>query len=325
MATGLALDDVVELHDSGPGHPECAARVGAIRRSLQRGGWVERCCKLEGRKPVLADLTAVHREPYLELVERETRLGCRQLSTGDTMIGKASWKVAQAATGMVLAAVDEVMRGRLDNAFCVVRPPGHHASAAAGMGFCILNHVAIAARYAQRTFGVERVAIVDWDVHHGNGTQDIFYEDGSVHYFSTHQAPWYPGTGWPEETGRGKGQGSTLNVPVLAGSGMEEVGAAFRNRWVPAMRDFAPDLILVSAGFDARKGDPLGGLLLEDENFWELTARVMDVAEKVCSHRVVSMLEGGYHLAGLASAAAAHLAALLGMPVGEPRGESDLG
>lgn len=312
MATGLVLDDVVLRHDSGPGHPESAGRIESIREELRRTGLRERCVGLEWRSAGWADLNLVHTEEYLRLAEREIRGGRRQLSTGDTPICEASWEAAKAATGMALAAVDQVMGGVLDNAFSVARPPGHHASSGAGMGFCIFNHVAIAARHAQKKFGVERVAIVDWDVHHGNGTQDIFYEDGSVHYFSTHQAPWYPGTGWPDETGRGKGRGATLNVPFPAGAGMAEIGPAFRDRWTMAMRDFSPGLILISAGFDARRGDPLGGLLLEDADFRELTARVMDVAEKVCGHRVVSLLEGGYHLAGLASAAAAHLEALLG-------------
>jgi acetoin utilization deacetylase AcuC-like enzyme len=313
MATGLALDDVVEHHDSGPNHPESPARVAAIRGAFQRAGLVERCTKIQWHNAARADLAAVHTENYVDLVEREIGLGRSHLSTGDTPIGKGSWEAALAAAGMAMGAVEQVAKGKLENAFCVVRPPGHHASPVRGMGFCIFNNVAVAARYAQRKFGLERVAIVDWDVHHGNGTQDIFYEDGRVHFFSTHQAPWYPGTGWPDETGRGKGLGKILNVPLPAGSGMAEVGSAFRNRWVPAMRDFAPDLILISAGFDGRKGDPLGGFLLEDGDFRELTAMVLDVAGKYCGHRVVSVLEGGYQLAGLASAAVAHLQALMGI------------
>ena len=313
MATGLAFDDVVEHHDSGPGHPESPARVAAIRGAFQKAGLTERCARVEWRNATRADLLAAHTVDYVDLAEREIGLGRNHLSTGDTPIGKESWAAALAASGMALGAVDQVAGGKLDNAFCVVRPPGHHASSARGMGFCIFNNVAVAARYAQRKFGLKRVAIVDWDVHHGNGTQDIFYEDGTVHFFSTHQAPWYPGTGWPDETGRGKGTGKILNVPLPAGSGMAEVGSAFRNRWVPAMRDFAPELILISAGFDGRKGDPLGGFLLEDADFRELTAIVMDVAGKHCGHRVVSVLEGGYQLAGLASAAVAHLQVLMGI------------
>lgn len=313
MATGLALDELVEQHDSGLGHPESAQRIVAIRQGFHSAELVKRCTQVERRQPALADYSAVHAEAYVQLVEREIASGRRQLSTGDTPVAKGSWEAARAATGMVLGAVDQVMKGGIDNAFCAVRPPGHHASPARGMGFCIFNHVAVAARYAQRQFGLERVAIVDWDVHHGNGTQDVFYEDGSVHYFSTHQAPWYPGTGWPDETGRGKGVGSTLNIPLPAGSGSHELAAAFRT-WAAAMRDFAPDLILISAGFDGRQGDPLGGFLLDDEDFRELTARVMAVAEKSCSNRVVSVLEGGYNLQGVAKAATAHVEALMGLP-----------
>lgn len=318
MATGLALDEVVQEHDAGFGHPESAERIAAIREEVRKRGLEKRCLKVGWREPERADLAAAHTDSYLRLVEAEIAAGRRQLSTGDTTMGKGSWQAARAATGMVLNAIDQVMAGTIENAFCVVRPPGHHASAAKGMGFCLINHVAVAARYAQKKHGVERVAIADWDVHHGNGTQDIFYEDGSVHYFSTHQSPWYPGTGRPDERGRGKGLGATLNVPFPAGADIDDVGSAFRERWRDAMRDFAPDLILISAGFDARKGDPLGGFLLEDRDFRELTSLVMEVAEKACAHRVVSVLEGGYNLAGLASASAAHLEALLGSSLPEP-------
>jgi acetoin utilization deacetylase AcuC-like enzyme len=203
-----------------------------------------------------------------------------------------------------------VVKGVAKTAFCVIRPPGHHANAVKGMGFCVLNNVAIAARYARRRLGIERVLIVDWDVHHGNGTQDIFYEDGSVFVFNTHQAPWYPGTGAANETGAGEGKGTTLNCPFPAGSGREEILGAFEKQLVPAMEKFRPELVMISAGFDSREGDPLGNFRLTDKDFADLTKLVRGIAEKSAGGRVVSMMEGGYNLVGLASAATAHVQAL---------------
>jgi len=210
--------------------------------------------------------------------------------------------------------VDAVVEGRAQNAFCVVRPPGHHANADRGMGFCIFNNVALAARYAQRRHGLERVLIADWDVHHGNGTQDIFYADGSVFFFSTHQHPWYPGTGSAEETGEGAGRRTTLNCPFPAGSGRAEILGAFQQKLLPAARNFKPDLVLISAGFDSRAGDPLGGFTLSDGDFADLTALLLEIAGSYAGGRLVSVLEGGYSLEGLAAAAEAHVKALVTSP-----------
>ncbi len=203
------------------------------------------------------------------------------------------------------------MEGKANNAFCIVRPPGHHASAARGMGFCLFNNIAIAARYAQHKYGVERVAIADWDVHHGNGTQDIFYQDGSVFFFSTHQSPWYPGTGDARETGEGAGKGCTLNCPFPAGAGKDQILGIFHARFAAKMDEFKPDLLLISAGFDSRKGDPLGGFLLTDGDFSELTTVMRGIADKHAHGRLVSILEGGYNLAGLTQAVYAHAHSLL--------------
>jgi len=228
------------------------------------------------------------------------------LSTGDTALGKHADRVARAAVGGVLAAVDAVMMRQVKNAFVASRPPGHHATASRGMGFCLYNGVAIGARYARKLYGLDRVLIVDWDVHHGNGTQDIFYDDPSVFFFSTHQAPWYPGTGASDETGAGAGKGRTMNCPFPAGAGRREIVGAFRKQLMPAATAFAPGLVLISAGFDSREGDPLGRFRLRDEDYVELTEMLMDLA----GGRVVSVLEGGYNPDGLACAALAHLRAL---------------
>jgi len=230
------------------------------------------------------------------------------LSTGDTEIGPRSLEVARRAAGGVLNAIDAVAAGALKNAFCVVRPPGHHATPGRGMGFCIFNNIAVAARYAQNKHGIKRVLIADWDVHHGNGTQDCFYTDGSVFFFSTHQAPWYPGTGAAQETGEGAGKGTTLNCPFPAGSGAEKILGAFRTRLVPAMKEFKPELVLLSAGFDSRAGDPLGRFQLSDDDFTALTDTMLEIAGHSAGGRLVSVLEGGYSLTGLAAAASAHVA-----------------
>ncbi|MDF1814473.1 MAG: histone deacetylase, partial [Verrucomicrobiales bacterium] len=220
--------------------------------------------------------------------------------------------IAKQAAGGLLNAVDAVMKNDLDNAFCAVRPPGHHATPSRGMGFCIFNNAAIAARYARQKYGAERVAIIDWDVHHGNGTQDVFYEDGSVFYFSTHQHPWYPGTGKFDETGKGAGRSTTLNAPLPAGSGMAEVGGAFRKEFEPKMREFKPDLVIISAGFDSRKGDPLGDFTLTDPEFVELTGILLSIAGEFAGGRLVSVLEGGYNQEGLARAVSDHVSTLIG-------------
>ena len=200
--------------------------------------------------------------------------------------------------------------GQASNAYCVVRPPGHHATANRGMGFCIFNIVAVAARYAQKRYGAGRVLIVDWDVHHGNGTQDIFYRDPNVFFFSSHQWPLYPGTGRADETGDGPGTGTTMNFPFPAGSGRAEILGAIRESLTPAMEKFRPEFVLISAGFDSRVGDLLGLFTLTDQDFTDLTSAVMEIAGASAGGRLVSVLEGGYNLTGLASAAAAHVAAL---------------
>jgi acetoin utilization deacetylase AcuC-like enzyme len=307
----LATDPACKKHDAGRGHPEQPGRYDAVHTAFKDTGLLEKCKVLGPRAVTREDLTLVHGARYLDLAEREIRAGESQLSTGDTNVGAHSWDAAMAAAGCALAAVEAVVKGEDKTAFCLVRPPGHHATPDRGMGFCIVNNVALAARHAQRRLGIGRVLIVDWDVHHGNGTQDTFYTDGSVFFFSTHQWPWYPGTGRAEETGEGEGKGSTLNCPLPAFSGRAEIFECLEKKLLPAMATFRPELILISAGFDSREGDPLGHFRLKDEDFADLTKLLRTLAEKTAQGRVVSLLEGGYNLPGLASAAAAHVRALM--------------
>ena len=230
----------------------------------------------------------------------------------DTRLAPESLRVAKLAAGGVLAAVDAVVAGRARNAFATVRPPGHHALPGRAMGFCLLNSVAIAARYAQQKHGLKRVLIVDWDVHHGNGTQAMFYDDPSVLYFSTHQNPYYPYTGQAKEMGVGAGEGTTVNVPLVAGSGDTEIVEAFCNKLVPAADKFKPNFVLISAGFDAHRDDPLAGLGVTAEGYGSLTQIVIEIARRHAGGRIVSALEGGYRLEALSDSVVTHVGMLMG-------------
>lgn len=311
MSSGLLLDDVYTEHETSWDHPEAPERIDALRDAFERAGLIDQTTRIAPRAATLEEVGRAHDPRYIETVLALIARGGESLANGDVSVCRRSGDVALQAAGGVLNAVDAVLSGALDNAFCAVRPPGHHATADRAMGFCIFNNVAVAARHAQATHGVERVAILDWDVHHGNGTQDIFFADGSVLFASTHQSPWYPGTGARDEIGEGAGAGLTINRPFRAGAGFAEIGSAFREEFLPAVRDFAPQLILISAGFDSRIGDPLGQLRLTDADFAALTRDTLETASAI-NARVVSVLEGGYSLAGLATAATAHLRALCG-------------
>ena len=309
--TALLADPIFREHLAGREHPERPERFDAVLRGLRQAGLLERVARVDRRAATGEELLLCHTAEYLRTAKHDVLSGRPCLSTGDTDITPNSWDVAAQAVGGVLNAVDVVVAGKARNAFCAVRPPGHHATANRGMGFCFFNNAALAARYAQRRHGLERVLIVDWDVHHGNGTGDIFYSDPTVFFFSTHQWPLYPGTGRADETGEGAGVGTTMNFPFPAGSGREEILGAVETSLAPAADRFRPDLVVISAGFDSRLGDPLGRFTLTDRDFADLTRAVMAIAARHAGGRVVSVLEGGYNLDGLASAAAAHVEALM--------------
>ncbi|HEX8911253.1 MAG TPA: histone deacetylase [Humisphaera sp.] len=316
--TALVYDGAFKEHLTDDGHPERPARYDAVMGALAAAPYFGRVLHLPPRPATDEDLVRCHSPEYLDVVAQAVAAGERYLPTGDTLIGPRSLDVARLAAGAVLQAVDAVADGRVRNAFCVVRPPGHHANTYRGSGFCVFNNVAVGARYAQSRHGIERVLIVDWDVHHGNGTQDVFYRDDSVLFFSTHQSPWYPSTGHATERGAGRGEGYTVNCPLPAGAGRAEVVRAFAGKLRPAAERFRPQLVMISAGFDSRDGDPLGRFRLTDDDFAELTHLVTDIADDHAGGRVVSVLEGGYNLAGLASAAASHVGALVAAATPSP-------
>jgi len=341
--TAIVSDPYYLKHIPGKSHPEHPVRCTVIDQAIQSIA-SKRLMKIEPRKAIDEEILLCHDARYLEIVKenfeclRKTppqhhavnRYGvfwqgieaCSKkpysinggktffLSTGDVDICPESLEVARLAVGGALKTVDAVFEGKVNNAFCVVRPPGHHACKDRGMGFCIFNNTAIAARYAQKKYNIKRVLIVDWDVHHGNGTQNIFEEDPSVFYFSTHHRFLYPGTGREEETGKG----NILNCPIMPRlkNPREEIFKAFDNKLLKSMEHFKPELVIISCGFDAHKNDPLGGFNLTDQDYVELTQRVMHIADKYAQGRLVSVLEGGYNVEVLGPIAKIHVETLLG-------------
>lgn len=293
----------------GPGHPERPERLRAIALGLEAARFAA-LTRMSAPRAQAQALQRVHPQAYLTALERAApREGYSALDS-DTLMCPQTIEAVWRAAGGAVAAVDEVMAGRADNAFVAARPPGHHAGAHNPMGFCFVNNVAVAARHAQAAHGAERVAIVDFDVHHGNGTQEIFWADKTTLFCSTHQAPFYPGTGGRGETGE---HDTIVNAPLLAGSTGDAFREALVDRILPRLRDFAPDLILISAGFDAHERDPLGGLRLRESDFSDATKRIMEIADRRCGGRVVSMLEGGYDVEALSRCVNAHVGALMGV------------
>lgn len=308
---GLVLDPVFEGHDTRPGHPERPARLSAIRSALDAAGLPARCHPIAPALATSESLERVHDIEYIARVGLACASGDYHLDSMDVAICPASDGIARLAAGALIAVCDQVMDGKVDRGFAVVRPPGHHAERNVAMGFCLFNNVAVAARHLIDARGLSRVLIVDWDVHHGNGTQHTFDEAADVFYFSLHQHPFYPGTGARSETGRGAGAGTTLNCPLPEGAGDERFLAALRDGMVMAANHFRPEFVLVSAGFDAHRADPLAGLEVTTEAYAEATRIVIDVANRHAQGRLVSTLEGGYDLDALAQCATVHLQTLL--------------
>lgn len=309
MSTGLVYDSACLKHETGH-HPENPQRFNVILSALKEDESLWRqLAKLAPRAAEDEDIMRCHSAQLIEHIRNLCERGVPFIDL-DTVISRESFEVARLATGAALVGIDRVFNGELNNAFALVRPPGHHATSNRAMGFCLFNSAAVAARYAQSRYGAERVLIIDWDVHHGNGTQEIFYRDPSVFYFSTHQYPYYPGTGAASERGEDKGEGYTLNIPLGEGTAARAHREAFRDALKLIEGKFPPDLIIISAGFDSRRGDPLGGLMLEDRDFREMTKEVMGMAERHAEARVVSILEGGYNLDTLGETVRTHVAAL---------------
>ena len=311
MKTALVHHPIYQKHDTGLGHPETPMRYEAVMTALREdAGFWERLLEITPEKASKGLIQAVHSAQHFKRVEGAFENGADRLDA-DTIISMASFDASLYAAGGAIAGVDAVMQGEAKNAFVAVRPPGHHATAEHAMGFCLFNNVAVAARYAQNNYKeIERVAIIDWDVHHGNGTQGIFYDDPSVYFFSMHQYPWYPGTGAKGETGFSRGLGATLNIPVKANTPATEQTRMFEGALEDISRKFRPDLILISAGFDAHLTDPLGQLRLEDRDFISMTRTVKQWADDACGGRIVSCLEGGYNLETLGLTVKNHVAAL---------------
>lgn len=323
MSTAYLYDPIYLQHRQ-PGHVESPERLTAITRALDVTRLRERLIELTPQPISLERLTRVHHAEYVTRVQQVAERGGGWLGRGaETYVAPQSYTAALLAAGAVVTGVAAALRGEVTNAFALVRPPGHHAGADQGEGFCLFNNVAIAAQTARSDFGLERVLIVDFDVHHGNGTQAIFYADPSVLFFSTHQWGLYPGTGHWSEVGDGAGVGYSVNVPMRPGWGDAALIDLFEQLLVPIARRFQPQLILVSAGYDSHWSDPLGGLLLTDQGFFELTRKLVELSNELCAGKLVLTLEGGYGLAGLAYGVVASLTALLGErafddPIGPP-------
>jgi len=313
MVTGFVYDERYLLHDPGRGHPECKQRLLATMDYLTQQSWFDSLVPVATALPDASWLQKIHSGRYVERVHKACQTNQAYLDTMDVGICSDSYDVALLAAGAPLALADLIIGGSINNGFGILRPPGHHAEIDLAMGFCLFNNAAISARYLQQQFKLGKILILDWDVHHGNGTQHIFEQDPSVLYISTHQYPFYPGTGAYTETGIGRGQGATLNCPMPAGSSDADYEQVFREKILPKMREFKPEFIIISAGFDAHKDDPLGGICLSTEFFGWMTDRVMEIADQYCAGRIISVLEGGYNLSMLPLCIEQHLQRLAGL------------
>ena len=306
MTTCIFTADSSTQHDTGPGHPECPERIPSIINGLKRiqsknliwkdvGSFDEKYIKL------------THSEKYLEKINQSFPKEGLDFLDGDTIVSKGSKKAAYDAVSSIINAIDAVMNKEFNNAFCVVRPPGHHAEKEQAMGFCIFNNVAVGATYLLEKYKLNKVAIIDFDVHHGNGTQDIFYNEKKVLYISSHQFPFYPGTGSEDETGK---YNNILNIPLKAETSSKEFFESYKKVY-DKLNEFKPEFILLSAGFDAHKNDPLANINLESKDYYTLTKEIMKIAKQICENKIVSILEGGYNLAAIQESAKYHVEALL--------------
>ena len=306
MTTCIFTADSSTQHDTGPGHPECPERIPSIINGLKRiqsknliwkdvGSFDEKYIKL------------THSEKYLEKINQSFPKEGLDFLDGDTIVSKGSKKAAYDAVSSIINAIDAVMNKEFNNAFCVVRPPGHHAEKEQAMGFCIFNNVAVGATYLLEKYKLNKVAIIDFDVHHGNGTQDIFYNEKKVLYISSHQFPFYPGTGSEDETGK---YNNILNIPLKAETSSKEFFESYKKVY-DKLNEFKPEFILLSAGFDAHKNDPLANINLESKDYYTLTKEIIKIAKQICENKIVSILEGGYNLAAIQESAKYHVEALL--------------
>lgn len=312
MVTSLITSEKFKDHITGPGFPESPERLDAIIDHLELSGLIK---ELDVVEPIRKDKNfckLVHDNEYITRVRQACELGAPIVDTGDNPISKNSYDTALLAVGGITEAVDRIFTGKANNAMALLRPPGHHAEKGMAMGFCLFNNVAIAARYAQQNYEVEKVAIIDFDVHHGNGTQHIFESDPTVMYVSLHQYPFYPGSGSADEMGSGNAKGTTINYPLKAGVGDKEFIDIFNDSLSDKVLKYNPDLIIVSAGFDAHMDDPIGGLRVTTEGYHNMSKTITKIAGEVCGGKIISSLEGGYNLKALAESVAAHLKALKG-------------
>ncbi|MEE9167160.1 MAG: histone deacetylase [Candidatus Neomarinimicrobiota bacterium] len=313
-STGFVYSPSFLTHETGPGHPESPRRLEAILDHL-RTSRVWHLLRPVTPNAAGVDLMGlVHSREYVDSVSRACSRGVKVLDGGDTVVCENSHSVALLAAGGVVEGIRLIFEDSIENAFCAVRPPGHHAGVDQAMGFCLFNNAAIGARFAQKEYRLERVMIVDWDVHHGNGTQHIFESDPTVFYVSLHQYPFYPGTGNEIETGRGRGLGMTRNFPLSAGGGDHEYLDIFRNKIPDIAAKFSPELIILSSGFDAHEKDPLANMRVSTEVFMEMTQIIHEIASEWCGGRLVSILEGGYSLDALQECTEVHLNVLAGGP-----------
>ncbi len=310
MKTGFHYDPVYLQHDTGTGHPECSERLTATMHYLKDQPFFKHLQPVATRTADLQWIETIHDHNYIHRAKTTCDAGVPFLDSMDVSICKKSFNVALQAAGSAMELADQIISAKLNNGFALIRPPGHHAENTQALGFCLFNNVAILARYLQQQHGLDKVLILDWDVHHGNGTQHTFEDDPSVLYISTHQYPYYPGTGAWFETGSGRGEGATLNCPMAAGSGDREYEAAFMEKILPKIDQFRPEIIIISAGFDAHVNDPLGNINLSTEFYGWMTQVLMEKADNYSAGRLISLLEGGYNLKMLPRCIAEHLKVL---------------